>query len=39
MPWDYPDDALITLCNNCHNKEHQTHTIKVYYRSYNKHYN
>lgn len=21
-PWDYPDDALITLCEPCHNTEH-----------------
>jgi hypothetical protein len=21
-PWDYPDDALITLCNECHEIEH-----------------
>lgn len=20
MPWDYPDDALITLCDLCHKK-------------------
>ena len=21
-PWDYPDDVLITLCDNCHKDEH-----------------
>ena len=21
-PWDYPDDTLITLCENCHKEEH-----------------
>ena len=21
-PWDYPDDAFITLCKTCHEKEH-----------------
>lgn len=21
-PWDYPDDALITLCDNCHRQTH-----------------
>jgi hypothetical protein len=23
MPWEYPNSALITLCQNCHNDEHQ----------------
>lgn len=23
MPWDYPDDALITLCEKCHKAAHQ----------------
>ena len=22
LPWEYPDQALITLCNTCHSKEH-----------------
>lgn len=22
MPWDYPDEALITLCETCHYLEH-----------------
>lgn len=22
LPWQYPDSALITLCENCHNREH-----------------
>lgn len=22
-PWDYPDDLLVTLCENCHHKEEQ----------------
>lgn len=30
MPWQYPDTALITLCNKCHKLEHQTSTIIVY---------
>lgn len=33
-PWNYPDDALITLCDNCHHKVHNKHNIKVYYRRY-----
>lgn len=32
-PWDYPDEALITLCRNCHKKAHEK-KIKVYYRPY-----
>ena len=22
MPWDYPNDAMVTLCSVCHRKEH-----------------
>jgi len=22
-PWDYPDDSFITLCEDCHEKEHE----------------
>ena len=33
-PWNYPDDALITLCKEYHNKVHNKYKIKVYYRSY-----
>lgn len=22
--WEYPDDVLVTLCEDCHNKEHKT---------------
>lgn len=33
-PWNYPDDALITLCNKCHYKIHKRKPIKVYYRKY-----
>lgn len=33
-PWNYPDDALITLCDNCHHKVHNKNNIKVYYRRY-----
>lgn len=31
-PWDYPEDVLITLCNECHLKGHklyQVPTIKI----------
>ena len=34
VPWNYPDDALITLCDNCHKKVHKHKKIKVYYRKY-----
>ena len=33
-PWNYPDDALITLCNKCHYKVHKRKPIKVYYKKY-----
>ena len=29
-PWEYPDDALVTLCEDCHKKRHQESTIPVY---------
>lgn len=32
--WDYPDDALITLCESCHKKVHETKPVKMYYRKY-----
>lgn len=33
-PWDYPNEALITLCNECHKKEHELKIIKTYYKKY-----
>lgn len=33
-PWNYPDDALITLCKDCHKKAHQNKKIKTYHRKY-----
>lgn len=38
MPWNYPDDALITLCWKCHNRVHLTKRIKLYYRHYDDNY-
>ena len=38
MPWNYPDDALITLCWRCHNRVHLTKKIKLYYRRYDDNY-
>ena len=37
-PWDYPDDALITLCEDCHKRVHQNKKIKTYYRKKYLHY-
>lgn len=34
FPWQYPDDALITLCPDCHKKAHSNHKPKVYHISY-----
>ena len=33
-PWNYPDRALITLCDSCHKEVHKREKIKVYYRKY-----
>lgn len=30
LPWDYPDAALITLCNWCHIEVHQSENIVMY---------
>lgn len=27
LPWDYPDDFLITLCDRCHKKETQDNIL------------
>lgn len=37
-PWNYPDDALITLCAYCHQRVHARKKIKVYYRRYTDNY-
>ena len=29
LPWQYPDDALVTLCNWCHQEVHDTTVIPV----------
>lgn len=39
MPWDYPDDALITLCEECHSREHEALNLRmkdVIYEMYQK---
>lgn len=33
-PWEYPDNALITLCKDCHVKAHQKYKIKTYHIRY-----
>lgn len=30
LAWEYPNDALISLCSNCHQHEHDTKEIPVY---------
>lgn len=37
-PWDYPDDKLITLCEDCHRKWHQKYPVKTYHRKWGVHY-
>lgn len=32
MPWEVPDDCLITLCDICHGKEHKGKNIKSFER-------
>lgn len=34
MPWEVPDDCLITLCKVCHEKEHEGKDIKSFARKY-----
>ena len=36
--WDYPDDALIVLCCDCHEKYHSKNKVKSYYRKGGVHY-
>ena len=30
FPWEYPDEALVTLCNWCHWNFHQNNKVPVY---------
>ena len=32
-PWEYNDEALITLCPECHKNEHETSIIPIYFAS------
>lgn len=43
-PWEYPNNSLLTLCNECHTNYHNTHELtikdnpKSYYKKpWNKH--
>ena len=36
--WDYPDDALIVLCSDCHKMYHSKHEVESYYRKKGVHY-
>ena len=29
-PWDYPEEALVTLCENCHKNRHEKEKTIVY---------
>lgn len=33
-PWDYPDEAMMCLCESCHKKAHNIYKIKTYYTKY-----
>lgn len=35
FPWEYDDNALITLCPSCHKKEHENNRVPVYTRKGN----
>ena len=36
--WDYPDNALMILCDDCHKKYHKNHKSPIYYRKNGVHY-
>ena len=36
LPWQYSNSALITLCKNCHQKEHDQNKIEVKKKESNK---
>ena len=33
-PWDYPDNAMMCLCEDCHKKAHEKYKIRTYYIKY-----
>jgi 5-methylcytosine-specific restriction endonuclease McrA len=34
MPWEVPDDCLVTLCKICHKKEHKGKNIKSFIKKH-----
>ena len=36
--WDYPDNALMVLRDDCHKKYHKNHRSPIYYRKMGVHY-
>lgn len=34
-PWEYPNDALITLCEDCHKKRHETTPVSLFDAQHN----
>ena len=30
LPWEYPDEALVTLCEDCHKKLHESCHVPIY---------
>jgi 5-methylcytosine-specific restriction endonuclease McrA len=32
LPWEYPNETLITLCNHCHNIGHKSYKIPIEYK-------
>lgn len=35
LPWEYPDEALVTLCWSCHESLHSKETVSYYDESMN----
>jgi len=33
LPWEYPDEALVTLCMYCHSEFHKTNKVPFYRKS------
>lgn len=31
LPWEYPDNILITLCNSCHQRGHSKFKVPIIY--------
>lgn len=35
LPWDYPDESLITFCNWCHSEFHKNNEVPIYLQKNN----